>query len=280
MNDTAGEIVEFDNQSSGSRKLLKQFVDLHWQLYAADRNYIPLLHQEYLGSRLLGMTGYFEPRHTFFRYGQRAFFLARADGKTTGRCVAFINPRHNERWQDRTGFLGFFECIDSKPLAADLLARAGEWLRQRGMTTMRGPQNLPVNEATPGILTSGFDSRPVIYYQYSKPYYADLLTAGGMQPVKQVRSWEVAVMRPLEEKLIRVSELVRNRRNVSLEGWGQRPLAERKREMLDVYNDAWYDNYGFVPFTEEEFSGIVDDMLLVMDKKNFVFAYSDGTLAE
>ena len=272
-------LQQFDHSHLQMRQLLREFVDFHWRHYGADRQYIPQLDPEYLGSRLLGITGYFERRHHFFANGEMTWLLARAGGEVVGRCTAFINRLHNQRWHDRTGFVGFFESVESEEVASMLLEAAAVWLQERGMNTMRGPQNLPTNESTPGLLTAGFDSRPVIYYHYCKPYYQRLFEGAGMQPAKRVRSWEVPVMTPVEEKLVRVSELVRKRRRVTIEAWTERSVDERKSGMLDVYNDAWDDNYGFVPFSAEEFSGIVDDMLLVMDKKSFSFAYVNGELA-
>jgi GNAT superfamily N-acetyltransferase len=160
-----------------------------------------------------------------------------------------------------------------------LIGAAEGWLRERGMKAIRGPQNLPVNEATPGILTSGFDTRPVMYYHYSKPYYESLLLGAGFKPIKRVVSWEADVQRPIEDKLERLGQKIIDRYGITIEHWGKRPLKERKREMLDVYNDAWNDNFGFVPFEQDEFYRIVDDMQLIMDKDLFLFLYVKGELA-
>ncbi|MGQ9855029.1 MAG: hypothetical protein ACUVTG_16700, partial [Candidatus Oleimicrobiaceae bacterium] len=103
-----------------------------------------------------------------------------------------------------------------------------------------------------------------------------IFTAAGFVPIKRVKSCEVEVMRPMEEKLVRVAEKVVRRYGVTIETWDMRPLAVRKKEMLEIYNDAWHDNFGFVPFTEEEFSRIIDDMQLVMDKGLFIFLYVQG----
>jgi hypothetical protein len=270
------EILAFSNSTREDRRLLKRFVDFHWEHYRDDAQYIPLLDYEYLGLKLLGIQGFFEPHNLFFRHADMRFFLAVRDGKTVGRCNAFVNHRHNERWRDRVGFFGQFECVDDQEVAEALLSAAAAWLQQQGMNAMRGPQNLPVNEATPGLLTAGFASRPVMYYHYNKPYYERLLTAAGFVPIKRVKSWEVEVMRPMEEKLVRVAEKVIRRYGVTVETWDQRPLAVRKQEMLDIYNAAWHDNFGFVPFTEEEFNKIIDDMQLIMDKGLFIFLYVRG----
>lgn len=270
------EIVAFGNHD---RRLLKKFVDFHWDHYRNDSQYIPLLDYEYLGFKLLGIHGFFEPDGLFLRHAEMRFFLAYQNGKPVARCNAFINYNHNKHWKDKVGFFGQFESIDDVEVCQTLLDTAGAWLRERGMEVMRGPQNLPVNEATPGILTEGFDSRPVIYYHYNKPYYERLLLNAGFHPIKRVRSWEVQVQTPMEEKLNRLAERVIQRYGITIEPWGKRPLEVRKREMLEVYNSAWSDNFGFVPFEPEEFYQIIDDMQLIMNKDLFLFVYVKGELA-
>lgn len=272
-------IISFSNQTRAEKKLLKKFIDFHWAHYKDNPQYVPLLDYEYLGFKLLGIKGFFEPDNLFFKHAEMRFFLALRNEQVLGRCNAFVNHNHNQKWQDKVGFFGQFETIEDQAVADALLNAASDWLKSKGMDTIRGPQNLPVNEATPGLLTEGFDSRPVMYYHYNHPYYEKLLRTWGFQPVTRVLSWEVPVMNPMEEKLVRVSQKVIERFGITLETWDERPLAERKQEMLEIYNDAWDDNFGFVPFTEEEFNRIIDDMLLIMDKKLFVFAYVKGESA-
>ena len=273
------EIITFANRSKRDKKWLKTFVDFHWQHYKHDPQYVPLLNYEYLGLGLVGMVGFFESRNLFFKHADMIFFLARQDGKIVGRCNAFVNHAHNQHWGDKVGFFGQFESINDLGVAQTLIDSASTWLKEQGMDTIRGPQNLPVNETTPGCMVEGFDSRPVMYYLYNKPYYADLLLGFGFEPVKNVYSWEVPVMNPMEEKLDRVAQKVISRYNVTFEHWGERPLKIRKQEMFEIYNDAWNDNWGFVPFTQEEFYHIVDEMMLVIDKELFLFVYVNDEAA-
>lgn len=270
------ELVSFGNETKAERKLLKQFVNYHWELYKDEPQYVPLLDYEYLGFKLIGMTGFFEPKNLFFKHAEMRFFMALKNGKVIGRCNAFVNYRHNEHWNDKVGFFGQFECIEDKSVAKILTDAAISFLKAKGMNTIRGPQNLPVNDATPGFLTKGFDSRPVMYYHYNKPYYSSLVEKLGFKAVKRVKSWEVEPSRPMEEKLVRLCQKIIDRYNVTIEDWGARPLEIRKKEMLDIYNAAWNENYGFVPFTQKEFDQIIDDMLLIMDKKLFIFLYIKG----
>jgi hypothetical protein len=273
------EILSFGNSTRDDRHLLRRFVGFHWDHYESDPQYIPLLDYEHLGFRVLGITGFFEPKNVFFDHADIRFFLAQRGRDLLGRCTAFVNHNHNRHWHDRVGFFGHFEVVNDVGVAGALLGAAESWLESQGMDTIRGPQNFPVNEATPGFLTDGFDSRPVIYYGYNKPYYATLVERLGFEPIKRVRSWEVAVMNPMEEKLERLAAKIMERFDVTVETWSERSLNERKREMFSLYNEAWGENFGFVPFTQEEFYSIIDDMLLIMDKKLFMFLYVKGELA-
>ena len=273
MDNSGLKILSFGNQTREDKKLLKRFVDFHWEHYKDDPQYIPLLDYEYLGFKLLGMTGFFEPQSLFFKHAKMRFFLAEKDGNIVGHCNAFTNENHNKHWNDKIGFFGQFESIDNQEVTNALVTAASEWLKAEGMDTVRGPQNLPANEATPGLLTEGFDSRPVVYYQYSKPYYEKLLRNEGFEPVKRVLALEGDVNGTFDPKFERVANKVIERYKIKIETWGERSLDVRKKEMLEIYNDAWNDNWGFVPFMEEEFFAIVDDMTLVMDKGLFLFLY-------
>ncbi len=273
MSENEIRIISFSNRTNKDRKLLKKFVQFHWSHYKNDANYIPLLNYEYLGFKLIGMTGFFEPQNLFFKHAEMVFFMAMQNNQFAGRCNAFINHNYNDHWHEKTGFFGQFETIDDVDVAKALIQAAGEWVKSRGMNKLQGPQPLPVNEATPGLMTLGFDSRPVIYYHYNKPYYEKLILETGLQPVKKVLSWEVPVNDPVDEKLQRVTEKVIERFNIKIESWDQRPFEIRRQEMFEIYNDAWSDNFSFVPFTQEEFFSIVNDMQLVMDKGLFLFLY-------
>jgi hypothetical protein len=274
------DIVSFGNQSPTDGRHLQQFVAFHWAHYRGEPRYVPLLDYEYLGSRVLGITGFFEPRNLFFTHGHTRFFLAWRDGRIVGRCNAFVNARHNAHAGDRTGFFGNFESIDDMAVARALWEAAEAWLRGQGMDRIRGPQNFPVNEATPGFLVEGFDSRPVVYYHFNKPYYAALAQSCGYAPVMHYLSWECDVQNPpIERRMMAACEKVISRSSVKVEHWRDRPFRTRRSEMFELYNEAWHDNWGFVPFTQQEFFAIVNDMRMVMDPRLFLFLYVEGELA-
>ena len=270
------QVVQFGNKTPADKKKLKQFVDFHWKHYKQDAYYIPLLDYEYLGFHLIGIQGFFEAENLFFEHAEMRWFMAVQNSEVVGRCISFMNFNHNKHWKDQVGFFGLFESIEDPEITKQLLNEAKLWLKGKGADRMRGPVNLPVNEATPGIMTGGFKSRPVMYYHYNKPYYEKLLTGYGLKPVKRVLSWEISVQEPMHEKIDRLAQKIMKRYNIRIEKWGERSLQERKTEMFQIYNEAWNDNWGFVPFTSKEFYHIIDDMTLIMDKNLFAFIYVNG----
>ena len=268
------KIVSFSNQTKADKRLLKQFVNFHWTHYADDPLYIPLLDYEYLGFKLIGIHGFFESDNLFLKHADMQFFLAYKNGEVAGRCNAFVNHLHNEHWKDKVGFFGQFESIHDQDVTHALVEAASAWLKEKGMEQIRGPQNLPVNEATPGILTEGFDTRPVMYYHYNKPYYGDLLSNEDFDVIQRVCSWEYEVQKPFDDPRFKnLADKIIKRHNIKMETWDERPLDVRKKEMREIYNAAWNDNFGFVPFTEEEFNAIIEDMTLIIDKGLFIFLY-------
>lgn len=276
MTNATVKIIQFSNQTRQDLRLLKKYVDFHWQHYKDEPRFIPLLDYEYLGFKLLGVTGFFEPKYHFFQHGEMAFFLAYKDKVPVGRTCAFINHNHNQYYHDQVGFFGFFESIDDPMIANALLDAAANWLKSKGMTAMRGPQNLPINEATPGTLIQGFDAVPMIYYHFNYPYYGSLFENYGMQVVKKVVGWQVPVQTPIQERLLTVAEKVKLRFDISLEFFSRIRFKVLREYMFDIYNEAWKDNWGFVPFTKEEFFSNLEDMKLIWDPKMFIFAFVKG----
>ena len=274
------EIVSFSNKISGDRKLLKKFVQFHWDLYKDEKRFFPLLDYEYLGSKVFGIAGYFNPDNLFFQHGEVHFFSAIRDKKMVGRVCSYVNRAHNSRWQDQVGFIGHFECINDTEVARALLESAEKWLQEKGMKSARGPQNFPVNEAAPGIMVEGFDSRKVIYCHFNFPYYKHLLEECGYRRLIDVFTYDISVTEnSIHKSLDAISRRVITRNNVTMEYWSERPVSVRRQEMMEIYNNAWKDNFGFVPYTEEEFTFVVRDMQLIMDKKLFLVLYVDGKAA-
>jgi hypothetical protein len=274
------EIIPFSNHDALGRRLLRQFVQFHWNHYANEPKYVPLLDYEYLGSKVLGITGLFESRNHFFKSAEARFFLALKNGNVVGRCAAFVNRSHNLHWNDRVGFFGHFESRNDPDVSKALLSSAEDWIRDQRMNVIRGPQNFPINKATPGVLLEGFESRPVLYYHYNFPYYQDLLTQAGYKQVMKIKSFEVPCPdNPIETNLGPICRTIIEKNGIHFERWSERRRSIRIEELHSIYNDAWSDNFGFIPFTRQELYKIIDGMQLLNASDMFSFAYVNDEAA-
>lgn len=237
---------------------LDSFIKFPWSTYRGDRNWVPpIISQQ---QRLFDRR-----HHPFHEHGNVQLFLARGGSlsppsrtqarRVVGRIAAIANHAHNRFHGDRVGFFGFFECIDSVPVARALLAAAAGWARAQGLDTMRGPASFSTNEEC-GLLIEGFDSSPVLMMTYNPPYYARLLEACGLTKAKDLLAYHISrdtVFSPRVARLERMVERVRARGDVRVRHFDLRNFDAELVLARQVYNHAWESNWGFVPMTDEEF---------------------------
>jgi hypothetical protein len=224
------------------RKDLDDFIKLPISLHSKDPFFIPLLNRE--------MRLFFSEKNPFFLHADAKYFVVKKDGINAGRIISFINKRHNKFHNERTGFFGFFDCINDLSVSNALFDRAAEHLRKEGMITMRGPMNFSTNEEC-GFLLEGFDEEPMIMTPYNPPYYNDLSEKYGLKKGKDLFGFIYNVLEKLPEKVLRVAAIAEKR------GITVRPVDKKKfhEEMLvfqEVYHSAWQKNWGFIPLTEGE----------------------------
>lgn len=224
------------------KKDLDDFIKLPSSLYSKDPFFIPPLIKE--------MRMQFSEKNPFFLHADARYFLAIKDCRNIGRIISFINRRHNEFHNERTGFFGFFDCINDISVANALFDKAVGHLKKEGMVTMRGPMNFSTNEEC-GFLLEGFNEAPILMTPYNPPYYNDLSEKYGMKKVKDLFGFIHNVREDLPEKILRVAAIAEKR------GIKVRPVDKGKfnEEMLvfkEVYNSAWQKNWGFIPLTDDE----------------------------
>ena len=191
----------------------------------------------------------------FYRRAERQLFIARRNGRAVGRVAAIENRAHNTFHADRVGFFGFFECTDDPGVARALLAAASEWLRDRGLETMRGPMNPSTNHDC-GVLIDGFDEHPVFLTPWNPPYYDAVLRDSGMKAAKDLLGYWLPYGEAGYEIPARLDALAR--RAAAKAGLVFRDLEPRHfwaevERCWTIYNSAWERNWGFVPMTRDEF---------------------------
>ena len=224
------------------------FVDLAYRLNAADQNWVPNLRSEEISKFTPGKNPYFE-------HARVQLFLARRDGKVVGRISAHIDELALKQPVEQgmgpgTGNWGAIEAED-EGVAHALIARAEEWLREQGMTRALAPMNLSVWEE-PGIQTLGHDHPPMVMMAHHNAAYQGWIEASGYGLVKTLRTFDLDVTKgfpPLIQRIVASGEKNARIRIRKVE------LKQFDRDaaiICDILNDAWSDNWGFVPFTPEE----------------------------
>jgi hypothetical protein len=231
------------------RAAREEFLRLPWGLHGGQAAWVPPL--------LAEQRRAIDPvRGDFFRAGNTgAFWLARRAGRAVGRIGAFRNEVHLRANGDGAGFFGFFECDDDADAARALLAAAEAWLRERGLTTVRGPANFDIQEEA-GVLLDGFDLQPMVGMTWTPPYYRGLLEAAGYGRCRDLLVFRIRWRDAVPEEWARVratAERVEARANVQVRPLNPADLAGAARHLARVFADAWRDNWGQVPIGEKQF---------------------------
>lgn len=178
---------------------------------------------------------------------------------------------------DRTGFFGLFETINDRDVAFALFDAAGEWLRRRGLETMRGPASFSLNEEA-GLLVDGFDGAPVVMMTYNPRWYVDLVESYGFRKSKDLLAyWYGRVHLP--ERVVKLAAQLKERYKVTLRMLDKKRFAGEVAAVRKIYNEAWEKNWGHIPMTEAELDYMAKQLKPVVDPALVVFAYVDGDLA-
>ena len=249
-----------------TRERRNDFLRLPSVLYAHDPFWVAPLEFE-VRERIWGSN-------PFLKHASVAAWVAYdAAGRPAGRITAQWDLLHQQTHADARGAFGFFEVAEDPAIAGALLREATAWLRSQGARRVRGPLNLGVNEEC-GLLVEGFDSPPSVMMGHGLPRYDALLRSLGLTPAKDLLAYRVAPDFEAPRVMRRLAEAGGTRVRV-------RPLDTRNRTrelalIRDIFNDAWARNFGFVPFTEEEFAD-VGRMVTLLSPSDYVqIAEVDG----
>ncbi len=256
---------------------IKRFADFPWRLYRGDPNWTPPLRGDLLGNRLLGQVGLLTRAHPYHEHAEVTHFMAWGGSEPVGRISAAINRRFNEHHQVQIGFFGFFEVIEDFEVARTLLDRAREWVRARGMNTLRGPGEYSnATHERQGILVDGFQYPPTVELTHNPPFYGEFLERYGFVKAKDYHAYILDVQSPPPHRLLWLAERVQRRRNIETRMLTMKELVEGIRLVVRIYNEAWAQNWGFLPITEEEADAIAETLRPIIDVGLVRFAFVDG----
>ena len=253
----------------GTRREEKLFERLPEELHGMDPAFIP----PFPGS----IVKYLSPKSAFNRLsGEIHPFLAWRDGKPVGRIAAIINRAHNQRYGDKTGFFGFFDCEDDIELAGALFDAAAKVLRSRGMELVRGPYSPSINDEC-GLLVEGFQYPPCLGLCWNPEYQKTLIEQLGFSAVSRSFGYLLPLHRlEAPERLKRIVERVAKRSSIKLRPIKMPRLEEELKIVQEVYNATLECNWGFVPITMDDLLAAADDMRAFADPEMILIAEING----
>ncbi len=244
---------------------LKDFIHLPWSIYRQDPHWVPPL--------LIEQKQRFSDKNPFFEHARWQAWVVYRDGRPVGRISAQIDRSHLDRHHDDTGFFGSLEAVDAREVFETLFAAATDWLRQEGMKRVRGPFNLSINEEA-GLLVQGFDTPPRIMMGHNPPYYEAHVEASGFSKVRDLLAYHQPPSYQFSPTVERLLE--RSAARIRMRPLNRARLNEELSTLRHIFNDAWSENWGFVPFSEQEFRDVGKAMTLLLDDDFVQIAEVDG----
>jgi len=250
-----------------SRSTLQRFIRLPARLFRDDPCFVPQLTVE----RRQALT----PKHNpYFLHADAMFWLARRNGQDVGRITA---QRDRLVADEGLGHFGLLAAIDDEAVFSALLRTAEDWLKNRGLHRVRGPFSLSINEET-GLLVDGFDTPPMLMMPHDPPY-ADLrLREQGYAGVRDLFAYlcDTSAALPPSAAALVARGLPRN---VTLRPLRKTDLVRDVSMLVEIFNDAWSGNWGFVPITEEEVAHMAKSIKPILHERLVWFAEVDGVAA-
>ncbi len=246
----------------------KAFILFQYEVYQREPKFVPPLVME----RELVLD---EKKNPWFQFGTLQLFLARRGDTIVGRIAAIDDPRYNEYHGTRTGWFGFFECIDDAGVARALFDAAEGWVKGRGLTDIMGPAS-PSSNNEWGFLLEGFQYEPALLMPWTPKYYLTLSEACGYAKRKDLYAWRIDVTAPLPEKIARVADKVKQREGIVIRPAVMKDWDKEVRIIKEIYNSAWEKNWGFVPMTDAEFDQLGKDLKMILNTDLVLFAEVEG----
>ncbi len=266
MNNSTSVMIKEAKSNKG--RIFKDFFQLPYKLYKDNPYWVPQL--------MIEEKKNFDPVHNpFLKKNPVVFYVCYKDGCPVGRIAGIINKAHNEFHKDKAAFFGFFESIDDGDVARALFEAVIEWAKKQGSDSLRGPTSYSINDVA-GLLLNGFDESPFLLMPYNPAYYERLYRQEGFEIIIRFFSYEVT------EESIRFPNFVEKMENrlkdndITLRYARFNDEINEAKIVLDIFNNSWDENWGFVPFSYEEalseFSRLKSfakhDLILIAEHKN------------
>jgi hypothetical protein len=253
-----------------SRKTKKKFLDAAREIYKNDKIWVCPLDNE--------IEAIFTPgKNPYYKHGEAERWILEDDsGKLTGRIAAFINKKLAYSYEQPTGGMGFFECINDKPSAFLLFDTAREWLKDRGMEAMDGPINFGETDKYWGLLVNGF-THPSFEIAYNPPYYQELFESYGFKTFYNMEGFHLDLKKPLPERFLKISEWVTRKPGYEFRHFTWKEVEKYARDFAEVFNEAWASfKINFEPLEIEYIRKTIQKAKPILEEEFIWLAYFEG----
>ena len=221
----------------------RAFVDFAWEVYRDDPAWVPPLKAE--------VHALIDPaKNPWFGHGRAVYWVAKRDGAIVGRISAQVDDLVQEHMQAGLGQWGMFEALDGDAAAA-LIATAAEWLRGQNMSAAMGPISLSIWDE-PGLLIEGFDQPPMAMMGHHRPAYRAWIEAAGYAKVKDLVTYDLDIAKDQPTLILKMVAATERNPRIRIRNVDKSNFARDSAIILNLLNDAWSDNWGFVPLTDAE----------------------------
>lgn len=194
----------------------------------------------------------------FFGFGEAELFLAFRNGRPVGRISAQVNHLHRQQHDAHSGHFGFFDCLEDEEAARALFDAARRWLVERGSRSITGPFSFSINEES-GLQVEGFGHAAAMLMNQAAPHVGRLVEAAGLVKVMDSVAYRISGQ-PELGPLTRLAATAAREPSLTLRPIRVDRFADEVRVVIDIFNDAWSQNWDFVPFTDAEIKAMIWDL--------------------
>lgn len=248
-----------------TKKEINTFIDLPYQFYKKDQVWVPPLRSD--------LHGQFDPvKNPFLEHCEYALFILWEGGKAVGRIAAFYDTLANDFWGEKVGLFGYYESPDDATASTILLDTAAGWLKEKGMTSMRGPWSFVSQEW--GSVIEGFEPSPVVMSPYNPPYYNDQYSAFGLNKIKDLLVYYIDAKEgyQIPERIMTLTDKVSERYQIKIRQINMAKLEEEVNTIMSLSNYSLEHNWGYSPVTDAEVRAMAHDLKPVIHPKAVLFA--------
>jgi hypothetical protein len=215
-------------------------------------------------------------KNSFFKHGKAIrWVLVDEKRKPIGRIAAFVDFEKAYVFDQPTGNIGFFECINNKEASSILFSSAKDWLFRQGMEAMDGPANMGENYMNHGLLVKGFVPQG-FGMPYNPPYYLDLFESFGFKVYYEQYSYHIDYSKPFPERFWKVAEWVAKKPRFSFKHFDWSKTNQFVDDFSHVYNEAWKKHEHYKPIDKYELKNFLESSKILLDPEFIWFAYCEN----